>query len=276
MVQCAKILENGQRCKRDAQSGSKYCWQHQPKKKVAKKIVAKSSPKPVSQKPSSPKQTSVKLTSPKKLSPKSTRLERVSLPYIEPKLLYFSIVPTELLTLLFMHLTMDELYTLLPQIAFDPNFARLFNNSQFWNYIWKRDISSIVEPNANTPRDIYLLYKTIISMLYSYVEKKSKILYLSTAGYDKLLYPIVDTVSDYNIALIRAIPHEYLPIIKEMINRGADVNKALLHAVSAKSAKMVEFLLQNGANDYYMAEQLAERNGSDDILALLDSYQSAR
>src|SRR5581483_4490429 len=33
MVQCAYIIEKtGKRCKRQAESGSKYCWQHNPSK----------------------------------------------------------------------------------------------------------------------------------------------------------------------------------------------------------------------------------------------------
>ena len=46
MVRCAKILENGQQCKRDAAEGSKYCFQHKgsrtPKKSPARKTPRKS------------------------------------------------------------------------------------------------------------------------------------------------------------------------------------------------------------------------------------------
>lgn len=44
MVRCAKILASGKECSRDAESGSKYCWQHKGSR-TPKKSPGRKSPK---------------------------------------------------------------------------------------------------------------------------------------------------------------------------------------------------------------------------------------
>lgn len=66
MPQCEKVLDNGERCKRTALKGSKYCWQHQGTRQSTKRAPHKKSP-------ASPRVLNTKITPKKISSPKAAR-----------------------------------------------------------------------------------------------------------------------------------------------------------------------------------------------------------
>src|SRR5581483_8901604 len=117
MAQCAHILDNGKQCKRLAESGSKYCWQHQIK--------------------------TLKMS------------------------LYFDLLPSELVDLLFLYFTSYELLIVLPEIEKLPNFSHLFSSKIFWKQLWRRDISLFLPVPENT----YEKYIGIFQTLSSYSNK---------------------------------------------------------------------------------------------------------
>src|SRR5581483_11054123 len=126
--QCAYIIEKtGKQCKRQAEPGSDYCWQH-------KETVNKQSAKVVKK-----------------------------LPIKDIGQLYFSLLPTDLLIQLFFYFNLNELYSILHDLESIKDFQKIYTSKTFWNDIWKRYISSFIA----SPENAYEKFKEIISKIQS-------------------------------------------------------------------------------------------------------------
>jgi len=234
MSQCEYILDNGERCKRQAQSGSKFCWQHQPSKALLKRRL-----------PATLKQNSEKL--------------------------YFSLLPGELFDLLFLYFDSHELLDILPEIEKIATFSKLFISEAFWKEIWKRDISSLrsfLSPLSGTENP-YEKYKEIFSQL-SKLRGNDKMRYLAKNGYDRLLTPLLTDLYDYNDAMIDAASGGQMEIVNLMLSLGADdYNLAMINAAMGGHINIVRLMLEKGATNYDSTMALAARAGHIEIVKLM-------
>jgi len=168
-----------------------------------------------------------------------------------PGKLYFTLLPTELLTLLLIKFNSTELLTILPQIEKISDFDRLIKSKTFWKLIWKRDISSFL----SLPDNPYEKYKEIFNdlslyKLYTYKDYE-RIDYLAYNGYDRLLLRYVFNKDEYNEAMRRATEKGHIEIVKLMLDLGADdYNLTMAWAASRNYTEIVKLLLEKGADNH--------------------------
>jgi len=226
MAQCAYILDNGKSCKRIAQPGSKYCWQHQSI------------------------ETSLKKQSPSKSNNK----------------LYFSLLPLDLYSPLFLYFSSSELLQLLSHLQSLPDFTRLFSYTPFWKALWRRDISTFLP----LPKDAYEKYKEILDRLSKLSGIYEKIEYLAINGYDLLLKPLLSTLSDYNLVMTYAAYGGHIELVNLMLEKGANAyNNAMIEAAYRGHMNIVRLMLELGANDYNEAMSFAAKGGHIEIVRLM-------
>ena len=238
MNQCEYILDSGQQCKRTAKPGSKYCWQHQ---------------------------SSVR---------KKSRGNKSSSKQIISKDLYFSLLPTELLHLLFLHFSSSELRNILFELENIRNFSRLFISKPFWQKIWKRDISSLIDPPSD-PSNTYQEYKEIFDYLAFPYYRNNKIAYLAQIGYDRLLLPLLITKWDYDLAMMNAAYGGHIEIVNLMIKNGANYyHETIAYAARGGHIEIVKLMLEKGASNYDMALALTDKYNHPEIVNLIESYKN--
>lgn len=226
MTRCAHILNNGARCKRTAQTGSEFCWQHQSisRKLIKKKIMDKQNP---------------------------------------PKL-YFDLLPSELLNLLLLTFNSTELLAIVPKLEKLHGFNHVLMSRTLWRTIWKRDISSFVEP----PDNIYGKYQEIFQDLYQSFHKYIKIEFLAENGYDQLLLPLLS--DHYDRAMDYAAKGGHIELVKLMLEKGArEYDWALNGAAAGGNIEIVKLMLGKGAHDYKRALSNAAAGGHIDIVKLM-------
>lgn len=241
------------KCNQEHQSNSKYCWQHQCSG-IDKVEISK--------------QTST-------ISKHNTKHNSFRSGVLVEINYYFSVLPTELLMLIFLELSSDDLYWFLKSEYPNNNsvFNRLLSNRMFWKRVWERDISSLVKP-PNYIDDIYVIYDYETAQSKSPVNSTyGKIHNLIFNSYDKLLYSIVSNRAEYSIALYAAGQDE-LSIATEMMKRGAEeINKSILYAMLHGSKEILELLLKSPTDhnrlDKSFLIQLAEVCGRTEIIELI-------
>ena len=177
--------------------------------------------------------------------------------------LYFDLLPTDLLSLLFLYFNPEELLFQLEQL---PEFSKLLQSKIFWQNIWKRDISSIVNP----PSNVYQKYKEIFKHFNSIYTRHEKISYSARNGYDILLLPILLTLDDYNWAMAYAAEGGHIEIVKLMLEKGANnYNLSMENAAYGGHMEIVKLMLEKGANDYNRAMEAAALSGHMEIVRLM-------
>lgn len=97
-------------------------------------------------------------------------------------ILYFSLLPTDLLPSLLLFFDSKELLATLPELKKLLSFDRLFNSDVFWRKLWRRDISSFI----GVPVNPYEKYREIFNTLSKFKYKDDKIDYL--AEMDMIFY----------------------------------------------------------------------------------------
>lgn len=185
---------------------------------------------------------------------------------VTKKSLYFSLLPSELLRLLFYFFNSTELLDILPKLESNPDFSHLFSSRIFWEHIWRRDISSFL----SIPDDPYIKYRQIFETLKifggSSGSKSDRIEYLATRGYDKLLFSLI-TPDYYDVAMIAAASGGHTELVKKFSDLGARYyNLALVEAAHGGYMDIVELLLKLGATDYNGAMAYASFMGHKEIV----------
>lgn len=192
----------------------------------------------------------------------------VTQPYSTQKL-YFALLPTELLILLMLYFNSYELLVILPQLELLPEFLPIFSSSIFWRKIWRRDISSFVDP----PDNAYEKYIEIFIQLNSLsrVTKFVYIPYLASNGYDILLKPLlVGSRENYDIAMKEAAQGGHIKLVDYTLTKGANnYNQTMSEAARDGHIDIVKLMIQNGATDYNQALVSAARGGHVDIVKLM-------
>ena len=147
-------------------------------------------------------------------------------------------------------------------------FNRLFISKTFWKTIWRRDVSSFIEP----PDDGYAKYKEIYTQLSTYPisHKYDKIKYLATNGYDILLWPILTVAYDYSYAMASAAGGGQKTLIYMLLGKGAaDYNEAMTSAAAGGHKEIVKMMLDEGATNYNKAMAWAAQGNHKDIINMM-------
>lgn len=181
--------------------------------------------------------------------------------------LYFSALPNDLFPLLFSYFSSSHLLETLDQLRQINDFDRLFKSKTFWNYIWRRDISSFLP----LPEDPYQTYQDIIRYkLDSFLYRYDKITYVAENGYDILLLPLLSTMYEFNRAMVVAASKGHVEIVNLMLQNGAtQYNYAMANAATGGHIAIVELMLELGANNYNDAMANAAYGGHIEIIRLM-------
>lgn len=174
-------------------------------------------------------------------------------------MIYFLALPIDLFPSLFLYFSPTELAFSLHQIETISAFKSLFRSSIFWKTLWKRDISSFIEPFPLIA-DIYAEYMTLFTgdMHERYRQAlnwppnntetkdiREIIYYLTDKGYDILLYPILHNIYDCNWVISQAAWNAQLPIINKMIEKGVTYyDYAILCAIESGNIDIFHFLFE--------------------------------
>lgn len=192
---------------------------------------------------------------------------------------YFSLLPSDLFGPLFLYLSADELYILLPQLKQLSDFRKLFSSLTFWRKLWYRDISSFIKaPSSIT--SVYEKYMDGYKRFYNPLKNDENKIFFTIDGYDRLLYPLLGP-NDYDSTMSIAAGKGELPIVKEMIRLGAkNYNRALLSAANGNHIDIVALMIELGATKVNTALIIAADKGYIDVVKLLldagaDSYEAA-
>lgn len=192
---------------------------------------------------------------------------------------YFSLLPSELISLLFLYFPAEELYILLPQLDNLKDFNKLFSSKSFWNTLWRRDISSFITPPKMT--STYNTYISNYKRFFNPSKRDENIIFFTIDGYDRLLYPLLKDKNDYENVMAIAAANGHLPMVKDMIKKGArNYNRALQSATSTDKIDIVDFMINLGATNLNSALINAAEKGYADIVELLlrsgaDNYLEA-
>lgn len=183
-----------------------------------------------------------------------------------PKL-YLQVLPMDLLPSLLLNFSSEELLVML-QLRYTRCFDMIFKSQVFWNAVWKRDISTIID----APVDIYtacMKYQEIHEFLIS-DHGSDKIHYLATHGYDVLLCKRLIDLGSYNWAMMWAASGGQIKIVDKMLELGANnYNDTLSAAISKGHLEIAELMVALGANNHTSALASAAYNGHLPIVELM-------
>lgn len=250
MARCAHILNNGHRCKRKAEKGSDYCWQHQ------QHVVTATNP-------------SI-----------SHKLYFSLLPFdlLTPLLLHFN--SEELLTILSELESIPDFSHLLSSTHFwkqiwkrDISSYRALPSNPY--KIYKEIFSKLSKFRYNSDKIMYLtengydiLLLPMISTVHDYndvMESAAK-----TGQIELVNLMLKKGARSYHWAMVYAARHGHISIVKLMLEKGADsYNQVMVEAAAAGHIDIVELMLQNGATDYNGAMINAAYGGHTNIVKLM-------
>lgn len=180
--------------------------------------------------------------------------------------LYFSLLPTDLLSSLLLLFDSTELLQILQQLEDIPDFDMVFQSKYFWIKLWRRDISLFLDLPANP----YENYREIIIDSLEINDRYKKIKYLGENGYDRLLMPMLANIDDYELALVYAARRGHIGLAKLMLALGAEnYNWAMREAATGGHMDIVNLMLDKGATSYNEALYYAVKNGHMDIVKLM-------
>jgi hypothetical protein len=161
--------------------------------------------------------------------------------------IYLNILPTDLLELLFLYISKDDMLTCLNL----ENAHKLLDRNLFWETVWNRDISSLVPiQHPNYPK-YHERYQYVLKQYQTLLCTKESLDYLAANGYDILLYemfsrnrdiPLLQDLHEY--ILVSAAIDNHLPIMQKMIDFGAnDTMMALIQVAGSNSIEALDFLV---------------------------------
>lgn len=188
---------------------------------------------------------------------------------IVDKILYLSVLPHDLLRLLFFQLKSSAILAIIPKLKNSMDFSYISDDEKLWKMLWTRDISSC----TTLKRYSYNAYKKIYIELREIKSTQNKIRYLSENGYDELL---LSRLLRYRTRF--DLPHYYyitggynlerLKWAYEIHNN----NIAMKHAARCGHIKIVKDMLDLGANHYSAAINFANMGNHRLISKLIQSY----
>ena len=186
---------------------------------------------------------------------------------------YFSAIPTDLLSLILLCFSFQELPAMLLQLESIQEFDRVFFNSFIWKQLWKRDISSFIPApssfNYQKFRDIH--------REFNICDETNKIKYSVQYGYDILLIPLLSSETllnnrsdKYNDIMAYAASEGHERIVRMMLDLGANYyNYSMKSAAYGGQMEIVQLMLNLGANNYNSSMIEAAAEGHDSIVQLM-------
>lgn len=160
-------------------------------------------------------------------------------------LIYLSVLPTDIITLLFLYFSPTQLLYLIPEL----HRWKISLTMMFWKAVWKKDISSFIElpKEYDEPYKSYDKYKEIFEILQDTTTNRVK--YLAKNGYDILLYPRM--IGEMYEAVIYAIEYGHIEIVKGCIDLGyVYYDNAMIHAAQCGNLDIVKLMVAKGADSY--------------------------
>lgn len=157
---------------------------------------------------------------------------------------YFDIVHSDLLFSLLLKFDSHNLVQQMSSLHYTNEFKRVFKSQTFWKLLWRRDVSSFINP----PTDDVNAYDKYMNIFHF---DRYSLYCLGKHGYDILLYRKIRNMKDYNMAMAGAAEGGHFAIVERMLQLGAtDYNWALREAATSGSMILVDRMLQLGASDY--------------------------
>lgn len=191
--------------------------------------------------------------------------------------LYFSLLPSDVLILLLLYFPANDLLNILDQLESIKIFNMLLSSKNFWNKIWRRDISSI----TNLPENPYEKYKEINRIVENHLSNRDitrALTYLAENGYDVWLLhllprKIYGNEPDYYFALTGAAKGGFITLIQSLIDKDTkhelNYNAGMVKAAEGGHIDIVKLMLKNGATDYNLTMRMAARKGHMNIIKLM-------
>jgi hypothetical protein len=193
--------------------------------------------------------------------------------------LYFTYLSTDLFTALCLMLPSTVLLQILLEIislaeqckTVDYFVKQLLDikPSYFWREIWKRDMSSFIEPPMNS----YEVYKDVLT--YDSREHNPngiycKYDYLVAGGYDIILYPLLDEFDKTEVVMAYAACYGHMKIVEDMLRLGATSYDYPMEQASANGhIDVVNLMLKLGSKTYYRSVVRAAKHGHRSIVELI-------
>lgn len=176
---------------------------------------------------------------------------------------YLSIVPQDLVIPLFCYFSPREIIDIIHKCR---NLKLPYN---FWKTIWKRDISSFIEPPM-APNEAYEKYKEII--FWKYTSDIDRLYTLAEKGYDVLLYPLLLHVAHYESAIETAAKEGYTEMVKKLLESGKCKYTLIMRYAACKNyIELVKLVINSSAdnNDFDYTMAFSSKTGNMDLIELM-------
>lgn len=148
------------------------------------------------------------------LNPNRFLTERVSLS--AKKLTYFYLLPTELLNLLLLYVSLKDVILFLADI--EP-FRSRSNNNEFLVTLWKNKISTIVPPTGQ----IFKKIETIVEFEKIFISNTDMIKWLAERGFNKRLFNVIGDRKYLNVIFLGAVGGRQKELMAEIFSKAGDI-----------------------------------------------------
>lgn len=130
--------------------------------------------------------------------------------------IYFDLLPTELLNLLLLNMSIKEVILFLADI--EP-FRSRSNNNEFLVTLWKNKVSTIVPPAGQ----IFKKIETIVEFEKIFTSNTDMIKWLAERGFNKRLFNVIgDRKYYFNAAFLGAVGGRQKELMAEIFDRVGD------------------------------------------------------
>lgn len=192
---------------------------------------------------------------------------------IENKLLYFSILPRDILHLLVLYFPSDT-SIMFTQIRNIPSFDLVLDDKNLWKILWSRDISSLRELPELCDKEYFKFFNEIYNFMKD--SRHWRLVHFARRGYDILLKPLLSQDYDYVEALQYATHGGQLELVIWILENRPykcdDRNWIMASAALYGHIEIVKLMIDLGANGYGSAMSCARAHNRYDIMKLLESH----
>lgn len=187
---------------------------------------------------------------------------------------YLRALPCDLIMPLFLYFSPHEIIDIVPKcvhLRVSRQCIDLKLPSSFWKIIWKRDISSFIEPPA-TPDEAYKKYKEIT--LWKFHSDVDKLCTLASKGYDVLLYPLLSHEARHRTALEIAAHNGHIELVKRLLTSHKCKQSMAIDSDNFEIAKLIiesdTDSIDQKDREYFMVS--GARTGNMALIELMTAY----
>ena len=175
---------------------------------------------------------------------------------------FISSIPPELIFEITSYLSYQDILHFCQSSAYLNHL--LCRSDYIWRILFRRDISSFI-----TSEDYYKLYLSIMKDFNAKICPKERLNYTVKYGYDILVQEILTLNKNINnnLVLVDAAEYGHEKIVNQMLELGANnYDMSMANAAYAGHENIVNKMLKLGANDYDAAMVYAAEGGQETIV----------